>query len=317
MLRLDMNSDLSTLVRHFLEYLEVERNVSKLTIRNYEHYLNVLIEFLHQDIGRAPQITDIDKDTVRRFRLQLSRSAGVGGEMKSVTQGYYVIALRSFLKWCVKNEIKSLQPEMLEVPKNREHNLKFLDSEQMNRLLNQPLLSSTTGLRDRAILELLFSTGLRVSELVSLNRDQIDLNQKEFGVVGKGGKQRLVFVTDQAALYVDRYLKSRMDKFRPLFLRAGGKKDITAGDEKMRLSPRSIQRLVKHYVAKCKLPVDATPHTLRHSMATDLLRAGADLRSVQELLGHKNIATTQIYTHVTDARLREVHQKFHSGNKPK
>lgn len=316
-LRLDMDSDFSTLVRHFLEYLEVERNVSKLTIRNYEHYLNVLIEFLHKDLDRVPVIKDINKDTIRRFRLYLSRSPGVNGEMKSVTQGYYVIALRSFLKWCVKNEIKTLQPEMLEVPKNREHNLKFLDSEQMSRLLNQPLLSSSTGLRDRAILELLFSTGLRVSELVSLNRDQIDLNQKEFGVVGKGGKQRLVFVTDQAAMYVDRYIKSRMDKYKPLFIRISGKNEITADDEKMRLSPRSIQRLVKHYVAKCKLPVDATPHTLRHSMATDLLRAGADLRSVQELLGHKNIATTQIYTHVTDARLREVHKKFHSGNKPK
>lgn len=312
-----MEFDLSTLITRFLEYLEVERNVSKLTIRNYKHYLSKLIEYLQLEFDRKPVIGDINGDTVRKFRLNLSRSAGVNGDMKSVTQGYYVIALRSFLKWCVKNEIKSLAPEKLEVPKSRDHSLKFLDQDQVERLLSQPLLSSTTGLRDKAILELLFSTGLRVSELVSLNRDQIDLKQREFGVVGKGGKQRLVFITDNAAEFVDRYMKSRMDKFKPLFVRMGGKMDITDGDEKMRLTARSVQRLVKQYVAKCKLPVDATPHTLRHSMATDLLRAGADLRSVQELLGHKNIATTQIYTHVTDARLREVHEKFHSGNKAK
>ena len=185
----------------------------------------------------------------------------------------------------------------------------------MTRLLNQPLLSSKTGLRDKAILELLFSTGLRVSELVSLNRDQIDLKSREFGVIGKGGKQRVVFISHEAAEFVDRYLKSRMDKMKPLFLGMGGKRQITDSDEKSRLTSRSIQRIVKGYVVKAKLPVDATPHTMRHSMATDLLRAGADLRSVQELLGHRNIATTQIYTHVTDARLREVHEKFHRGNR--
>lgn len=310
-----MNNDLTTLTRHFLEYLEVERNCSKLTIRNYEHYLTVMIEYFQEKLGRAPVISDLDMNSVRTFRLYLSRQPGVFGEMKSVTQGYYVIALRSFLKWCVKNDIQAMAPEKLEVPKNKDHSLKFLDEDQVTRLLNQPLLSSKTGLRDKAILELLFSTGLRVSELVSLNRDQIDLKTREFGVIGKGGKQRVVFISSQAAGFIDRYLKSRMDKMKPLFLGMGGKREITDSDEKSRLTARSVQRLVKGYVAKAKLPVDATPHTLRHSMATDLLRAGADLRSVQELLGHRNIATTQIYTHVTDARLREVHEKFHKGNR--
>ena len=182
-------------------------------------------------------------------------------------------------------------------------------------LLNQPLLSSKTGLRDKVILELLFSTGLRVSELVSLNRDQINLKTREFGVIGKGGRRRVVFISKKSADYLHQYLSSRSDNHKPLFIRMSRGNDITTDGEKMRLTARSVQRLVKSYVAKAKLPIEATPHTLRHSMATDLLRSGADLRSVQEILGHKNIATTQIYTHVTDARLREVHEKFHSGNK--
>jgi len=236
--------------------------------------------------------------------------------MMTVTQGYYVIALRSFLKWLIKNDYKVMQPEKLEVPKNKDHSLKFLDNDQVIRLLNQPLTSQKSGMRDRVILELLFSTGLRVSELVSLNRDQINLKTREFGIIGKGGKSRLVFISKQAADFLDRYLKGRMDKFKPLFIHYSGKKDVVVADDKsVRLTARSIQRLVKKYVKQARLPVMATPHTLRHSMATDLLRSGADIRSVQEILGHKNIATTQIYTHITDARLREVHEKFHSGNK--
>ena len=311
-----MERVLSSLTLSFLEYLEVERNCSRLTIRNYGHYLEMLLVFLRDDLKiDSPEIGDVTMDTIRKFRLHLSRTPGIDGDMKSVTQGYYVIAIRSFLKWCVKNDIKCLAPEKLEVPKNKEHSLKFLDSEQINRLLNQPLPSSKNGLRDRAILELLFSTGLRVSEMVGLDRDQVNLTTREFGVVGKGGKSRVVFVSKAAATHIERYLRSRLDVLRPLFIRIGGKSSLTDNEEKMRLSPRSIQRLVKHYVRAAKLPVMATPHTLRHSMATDLLRAGADLRSVQEILGHKNIATTQIYTHVTDARLREVHEKFHQGNK--
>jgi len=310
-----MNLDLSTGIRRFLEHLEVEKNCSKLTVRNYQHYLEVLRAYLISEGNSNPQVSDINQEVVRKFRLYLSRQSGLGGEMKIVTQGYYVIALRSFLKWLIKNDYEVMQPEKIDVPKNKDHSLKFLNNEQIERLLNQPILSTKVGIRDRAILELLFSTGLRVSELTRLNRDQINLNTREFGVIGKGGKARVVYISKRAAIYIDKYLKTRSDKYRPLFIRYGGKKEIINEDHKMRLSPRSVERMVKHYVRLAKLPVDATPHTLRHSMATDLLRSGADIRSVQEMLGHKNIATTQIYTHVTDARLREVHEKFHSGNK--
>ncbi len=312
-----MEKDLQTLERRFLEHLEIERNCSKLTIRNYEHYLGVLIDFLMTNKGiENPTITDLTADNIREFRLYLSRQKGTKGEMKLVTQGYYVISLRSFLKWLVKNDMEVLQPEKLDVPKVKDHSLKFLSEEQVGRLLNQPLNSAKNGLRDRSILELLFSTGLRVSELVSLNREQINLKTREFGVIGKGGRSRVVFITKQAAEWIDKYLKSRADHYKPLFMRdLRPKEEIGLLDEETRLTARSVQRLVKKYVRQANLPVAATPHTLRHSMATDLLQRGADLRSVQELLGHKNIATTQIYTHVTDARLREVHEKFHIGNK--
>jgi site-specific recombinase XerD len=305
-----MDLNLTTLVRRFLEYLEVERNCSRLTIRNYQHYLDVLVTYLVESGISEPRIKDVNLEEIRKFRLFLARQ-----ELKSVTQGYYVIAIRSMLKWCVKNDVECLSPEKLEVPKTAEHSLKFLDDDQISRLLNQPILSTKVGLRDKAILELLFSTGLRVSELVGLDRDQINLKTREFGVVGKGGKARVVFVSKHSAEYLERYLRSRTDKLKPLFIRIGGKKEISSTDEEMRLTVRSIQRLVKHYVTLAKIPVMATPHTLRHSMATDLLKAGADIRSVQEILGHKNISTTQIYTHVTDARLREVHDKFHKGNR--
>ena len=316
MIILTVVDTLQVQIRKFLEYLEVERNCSSLTIRNYNHYLEVLQKFLSEVKNiEVPKVTDLTVDNIRSFRLSLARSLGVDGEMKIVTQGYYVIALRSFLKWCVKNDIECLAPEKLEVPKNSEHSVKFLDNDQIGRLLSQPLLSSKNGLRDKAILELLFSTGLRVSEMTRLDSDQINLKTREFGVVGKGGKARVVFISKQSAEFLGRYLRSRTDKLKPLFIRTGGKNMITSTDEEMRLTPRSVQRLVKSYVKSAHLPVMATPHTLRHSMATDLLRAGADLRSVQELLGHKNIATTQIYTHVTDTRLREVHEKFHKGNR--
>ncbi|MBP9818232.1 tyrosine-type recombinase/integrase [Candidatus Shapirobacteria bacterium] len=309
-----MTSDLAVLVRRFLEYLEVERNCSSLTIEKYSRYLGVLTEYLQKEVERVPQIGDVTYESVRKFRLHLTRMPGLYGDMKVVTQGYYVIVLRSFLKWAMKNDIDCLQPEKLEVPKNSEHSLKFLNSEQIEKLMNQPLVSTPVGLRDKAILELLFSSGLRVSELVSLNREQIDLKTREFGVVGKGGKARVVFISRNAALHLDRYLVTREDKLKPLFISYSKRNSLIKDDKHSRLTSRMIQYIVVKYVRQAHLPVLATPHTLRHSMATDLLRAGADLRSVQELLGHKNIATTQIYTHVTDARLREVHEKFHRGN---
>ncbi|MFA6250580.1 MAG: tyrosine-type recombinase/integrase [Candidatus Shapirobacteria bacterium] len=310
-----MNNDLRYVVDRFLEYLEIERNCSKLTIRNYRHYLTSLIEFLDNKENKALTVDDLNTESIRNFRLFLSRRKGVTGGMKTVTQGYYVIALRSLLKWLTKNDMKVLSPEKLEVPKNKDHSLKFLDGSQIERLLNQPILSTKVGLRDKAILELLFSTGLRVSELMALNRDQININTREFGVIGKGGRSRVVFISKRAASFLDRYLKARTDHFRALFVNYAKRKELVVEEAKARLSARSVQRMVAKYVRKANLPVLASPHTLRHSMATDLLRGGADLRSVQEILGHKNIATTQIYTHVTDARLREVHEKFHSGNK--
>jgi site-specific recombinase XerD len=185
----------------------------------------------------------------------------------------------------------------------------------MERLLNQPLVSTPIGIRDKTLMELLFSSGLRVSEVVSLNRDQIDLKTREFGIVGKGGRSRVVFISKRAAIWLERYLRERTDKMKPLFINYSKSRGLISTDEKARLSSRAVQYILKRYVRQAKIPIAATPHTLRHSMATDLLRAGADLRSVQEILGHKNIATTQIYTHVTDARLREVHDKFHSGNR--
>jgi len=295
-----MNNDLNVLLDKFLIYLELEHNCSSLTIRNYRHYLLSIFDFLSDNGKKQINLKDITVENIQNFRLSLKSK-----DFKMVTQGYYIISLRSFLKWLRRIDVKALDPEKLDVPKGKDHSLKFLDESQMHRLLNQPLLSSKTGPRDKAILELLFSTGLRVSELVGLNRDQINLKTREFGVIGKGGRNRLVFISMEATKYLDQYLVTRCDNEKALFV----------NNKLGRLTSRSIQRLVKNYVAKAKLPVAATPHTLRHSMATDLLRSGADIRSVQEILGHKNIATTQIYTHVTDARLREIHDKFHSGNK--
>lgn len=310
------SSLLTPLVLNFLEYLEVERNVSKLTIRNYDHYLKVLVDYLKITLGREPEIKDISLDTLRKFRLRLSRQTTQDGTLNIKTQGYYVIALRSFLKWLIRNDYEDvMQPEKITVPSIKATSLKFLEAEQVERLLSQPLSSAPNGSRDKAILELLFSTGLRVSELVGLNRDRVNLETQEFNVIGKGGKSRIVFLSKRAKEHLERYLRQRKDHLKPLFVHTLRHKDVPGSLEEGRLTARSVQRIVKKYVAKAKIPVDATPHTLRHSMATDLLRAGADLRSIQELLGHKNINTTQIYTHVTNARLKEIHQKFHSGNK--
>lgn len=299
-----------------MEYLEIERNCSRLTIVKYQHYLERLERYFNEELKiERPELKDINAENIRKFRLYLSRQPGVYGEMKMVTQGYYVIVLRAFLKWLIKNDKEVMQPEKLEVPKNKDHSLKFLNDEQMDRLLSQPLVSTPIGIRDKTIMELLFSSGLRVSELVSLNRDQIDLKTREFGVIGKGGRSRVVFVSKEAAVWLERYLRERTDKMKPLFINYAKGRGLISTDEKARLSTRAVEYIIKRYVRQAKIPVAATPHTLRHSMATDLLRAGADLRSVQEILGHKNIATTQIYTHVTDARLREVHEKFHHGNR--
>ncbi len=197
------------------------------------------------------------------------------------------------------------------MPKISDRQVKFLSGDQVDRLLNAPSLSTIQGKRDKAILEVFFSTGLRVSELTKLDRDKLDLERREFGIVGKGGKARVVFLSTRAVKWLEDYLKQRADHFKPLFIRHKGKVDPVIPDEKMRLTPRSVQRMIKKYSEKMKLPVDVTPHVLRHSFATDLLMAGADLRSVQEMLGHKNVSTTQIYTHVTHKHLKDIHEAFH------
>lgn len=304
-------SQLEGFVNEFLEYIEVERNLSPLTIRNYRIYLIRFCDWIYDNYGDI-SIESIDIKMIRKYRLFLSRYVDEHEmPLKRSTQSYYIIALRSLLKWLIKNDYKVLAPEKIELPKNDAKSLKFLTVEQVNFLLAQPYISTEIDLRDKAILEVLFSTGLRVSELVSLNREQVNLKTKEFGVIGKGRRHRIVFLSDRAVGWVSRYLDERTDDHSPLFIRYSRGDDTTNNGENMRLTPRSVQRIVKKYVRRAKLPVDATTHTLRHSFATDLLQHGADIRSVQEFLGHKNIATTQIYTHVTDKKLREIHKMHH------
>lgn len=304
-------ASLAQLIEEFLEYLEIEKNCSPLTIRDYRHYLTRFLNWFSSTLS-TPSVKNIDLETVKKYRVHLARFADKSGRTLSrQTQGYYVIALRSFLRWLVKNDYQTLPPEKIDLPKGESRSLKFLDASQLERLLAQPDISKPQGLRDKAILETLFSTGLRVSELVKLNRDTINLTRREFGVIGKGGHSRVVFLSARATSWLKKYLDSRDDPWEPLFIRLAGAVDPTVSGEKMRLTCRSVQRIVEKYVKKARLPVKITPHGLRHTFATDLLMAGADIRSVQEMLGHKNISTTQIYTHVTNRQLREIHEIFH------
>ena len=307
--------ELPGLIDEFLEYLEIEKNCSKLTIRDYRHYLEIFSSWVTSSLPNK-SIKDLTIQDVRKYRVYLSNRVDKKGlTLKRITQNYYVIALRSFLRFLIKNDHETLEPSKIDLPKAESRSLKFLDRDQIDRLVISVDTQKPEGKRDRAILELLFSTGLRVSELVSLNRDKINLDRREFGIIGKGGRARVVFISDRAAQWLSEYLKTREDIYNPLFIRYSGKEIPEGRGEKMRLTARSIERLVKKYVRAARLPVDATVHTLRHSFATDLLTNGADIRSVQEMLGHKNISTTQIYTHVTNKQLRDVHEAFHSGNK--
>lgn len=296
----------------FIEHLEVERNVSPLTIRNYSHYIRKFNDWFLSNGYK--DLKELNQDIMRSYRVYLSHyEDDLGRTLSKRTQSYYIISLRSFLKFLVKNDVPVLHPEKIDLPKAESHHMKFLNTEKIESLLNQPLLSKKGGLRDKAILEVLFSTGLRVSELVGLNRDQIDLKSREFGVIGKGRRPRVVFLSHRAVDWLDRYLNSRDDNWRPIFVRnSGTKPDLLSDGEKMRLTSRSVQRLVDTYCRKAKLPIKISPHGIRHSFATDLLSNGASLRDVQEMLGHKNIATTQIYTHVTKPQLRKIHDEKHS-----
>jgi len=302
-------TEFDRLIEEFLEHLEIERNCSPLTIRNYRHYLNRFSRWLKKNFSKA-RPDSLTLEIIKKYRVYLARFTGQNGQpLSRITQSYHVIALRAFLRWLIKNDYKTLAPEKIDLPKTESRSVKFLTTEQVERFLSQPLPSKKTGLRDKAILEILFSTGLRVSELVKLNRDQINLRRREFGVTGKGGRSRVVFLSSRAVKWLKRYLASRKDSHKPLFIRYAG------GEGEMRLTPRSIQRIIKKYGKQCRLPFEVTPHVIRHSFATDLLMAGADIRSVQEMLGHKNISTTQIYTHITDRQLRDVHQAFHGKGK--
>lgn len=307
--------DLRKHIEEFLKYLRVERNCSPLTIRDYRHYLTRFAHWVEEN-SPIEKPKDINLQLIRSYRYFLAEFADEKGlTLMRITQNYHIIALRAFLRYLVKNDIAVVAPEKIELPKVESRSLKFLDRDQLERLLNAPEISTPQGMRDKALLEMLFSTGLRVSELVKLNHDQINFERREFGIIGKGQRQRVVFLSDRACEWLEKYLATRQDDYKPLFIRYQGNLDGQQGGEKMRLTVRSVQRLLEKYVKSAKIPVKATPHVLRHSFATDLLINGADLRSVQELLGHKNIATTQIYTHVTNQQLREVHKAFHSGNK--
>ena len=306
-----MSSEIEKLKRRFLEYLEIERGRSLKTIENYDRYLCRFFDF--SKTGNPESITD---EIVRNFRLwlnrqkvsPLSRQSGAA-TLKKKTQNYYLIAIRAFLKYLIRQGIKTLPPERIELAKIGDRTIDLISSDELTRLLASPQGQSLKTLRDKAILELLFSTGMRVSELISLARD-IDIKHNEISIRGKGDKVRVVFVSESAKKVLGEYLQRRSDVSEALFVKVD-KKSI-AGGESASLTSRSVERIVAHYAVKAGISKKVTPHVIRHCFATDLLQNGADLRSVQAILGHSNISTTQVYTHLTDKHLRDVHKKFHN-----
>jgi len=310
-------ASVNDLISDFLEYCEIEKNHSDLTIRNYDHYLRRFLEFAEQGKSRDLKPEQINAELVRKYRLYLNRlNTEMGGNLARITQNYHIIALRAFLKYLAKRDIKSLAAEKVELGDIQRKQIEFLEISEIDELLKAPekypSKKDAITLRDSAILETLFSTGLRISELTGLNRDQINLERGEFNVRGKGGKDRVVFLSDSASKKIKSYLGKRTDNAKPLFIHFSGIQDGLDDGEYMRLTPRSIQRIVAKYAKLVGITKRVTPHMLRHSFATDLLINGADIRSVQAMLGHSSITTTQIYTHITNTRLREVHKKFHS-----
>jgi len=291
----------------FLEYLEIEQNRSQKTIANYDHYLTRLVDFAG-DI----KVRDIDPELIRKWRLWLARlGTNTSDELQKVTQNYHLIALRAFLRFCAKRDIPALAADKIELAHTQRKQVTFLNENELERLFKQADTTKLSGIRDRAILELLFSSGLRVSELVGLDRDHINLRRREFMVRGKGQKDRPIFISPEAAKWIEHYLNTREDNTRPLFVRYSGTRKVDLSGNFHRLTARSVQRMVSRYALLAGITKHVSPHTLRHSFATDLLMNGADLRSVQAMLGHSNISTTQIYTHVTDPHLKQVHDRFH------
>lgn len=292
----------------YLEHLEIEKNRSAKTLENYGRYLDRFIQF-----AKITNPSGITEDLIRQYRLHLNRlKDSDGNTLKKVTQNYHIITLRNFLKYLAKRDIKSVPAEKVELGKQEEREVTFLEADELERLLKSPEGDNLDALRDRAVLGTLFSTGMRVSELCSLDRDKIDATRGELSIRGKGSKIRVVFLSDEAKEDINKYLTKRTDIDEALFIRIPKSKTFSK-DEDLRLTPRSIQRIVKKYSTKSGIMgKNVSPHTLRHSYATDLLRNGADIRSVQSMLGHSSVTTTQIYTHVTDKQLREVHKKFHN-----
>ncbi|MFA6183893.1 MAG: site-specific tyrosine recombinase/integron integrase [Parcubacteria group bacterium] len=303
------HNHLESLKNDFLEHLEIDLNRSQKTIENYAHYLDRFLVF-----SKISQAKAIDLNLVKKYRLYLNRLTDEKGQvLKKITQNYHIIALRNFLKYLAKQDIVTLSAEKIDVGKNPQQEMIFLNFDEIERILNEANGKNIKSLRDRAILELLFSAGLRVSELSALNIEQINLKTQEFSIIGKGSKMRVVFISDSAKIALERYLQERMDIDPALFIRTN-KIGFTKEDD-LRLTPRSIQRIVKFYSKKAGIIKDVHPHTFRHSFATDLLANGADIRSVQAMLGHSSITTTQIYTHVTNQQLRDIHKKFHRKSK--
>ena len=312
--------DISDLISDFLESLEIEKGRSTKTTENYGLYLARFLDVITQDFPEGATIkpADLTPEILRKFRLRLNRFDDNQNHerLSALTQSYHLIALRGFLKYLAKRGIKSLDPSLVDLPRAAKKQVTFLHFDEVSRLLSEIPTDTETGLRDRAIIELLFSGGLRVSELCNLNRDSINLARREFMVRGKGKKDRPIFIDQTTAEHIEEYLNARTDTLPALFLNNSSNQNIpdTSGDFR-RLSPRSIERIIGKYTRLAGITKHVTPHTLRHSFATDLLMNGADIRSVQSLLGHANIATTQIYTHITDPHLKEVHEKFHTETK--
>lgn len=311
---MSQTSEITRLKREFLEYMEIEKGRALRTVENYSHYLDVFIDFT-----KITSPKDITNEKVREFRLWLNRQTTgnnrqTGDTIKKKTQNYYLIALRTFLKFLAKRGIKSLASDQIELAKIEPRHIDVISHEELYRLLDAPNKETDPEKmwRGKAILELLFSTGLRVSELCSLDRD-LDLNRDEFSIRGKGGKVRVVFLSEEAKTAIREYLKLRKDFAEAMFVKVSTEKIKTDGING--LTRRSIERIVKRYATMAGITKKVTPHVIRHCFATDLLSNGADLRSVQALLGHSNIATTQVYTHVTDKHLHEIHKRFHNKRK--
>lgn len=314
-----MENSNKSIIKHvpdFLDYCEIERGLSNKTQENYGRYLKKFSDWLINTHNENLKPHEMTPEHIWDYRLYLARFKDpVSGKILSkLTQNYYLIALRSLLSYFAAKDIISLPADKIQLPKDAKNGktIKFLNLDQVEKLLLAPSIDTNDGLRDRTILEVLFSTGLRIAELVALNKDQFNNIEKkedlEITVVGKGNHPRTVYFSERCLSWLKKYLKTRNDEEKPLFINYRRRNDSNS-----RLTSRSVERLVKKYSTLANIPFFTTPHTLRHSMATDLLNQGVDLRIIQEFLGHRNIATTQIYTHVTNKKLRDVHRQFHSG----